>query len=241
MELYHPINVLKIVEKDIWIVDGPIVNFNSIPFPTRMTIIRLENNKLWVHSPIELTNELKNNINDIGDVTYLIAPNKIHYWWVEDWKKIYPNVIICVAPGVKKNAKKHGKNISVDIEFTKEHNFEWSNEISHLLVKNNYMVEVIFFHHLSQTLILTDLIENFEKSKINNKMILLMAKIGNVLYPNGRTPIDIQLLFIGHKKELRKCIEKMINWNPIRIILAHGYWYNNNGTNELKRAMSWCY
>jgi hypothetical protein len=40
--LYEPINLLKQVDEDIWIVDGSIVQMAmygaKVPFPTRMTM-----------------------------------------------------------------------------------------------------------------------------------------------------------------------------------------------------------
>jgi hypothetical protein len=38
---------------------------------------------------------------------------------------------------------------------------------------------------------------------------------------------------------LRAAIERMIAWNPERIILAHGRWYTCAGTHELRRAFRW--
>ncbi len=59
IKLYEPINILKQIGEDIWLVDGPIVQMSmygvKIPFPTRMTIVRLSNSELWCHSPTELT------------------------------------------------------------------------------------------------------------------------------------------------------------------------------------------
>lgn len=47
IQTYEPINTLKPVDENIWIVDGPIVYMQAygtnIPFPTRMTVIRLTN------------------------------------------------------------------------------------------------------------------------------------------------------------------------------------------------------
>jgi len=61
IKLYEPINLLKPVGEDIWIVDGSIVQMAMygirVPFPTRMTIVRLSNGELWCHSPTELTLE----------------------------------------------------------------------------------------------------------------------------------------------------------------------------------------
>ena len=46
MQLYEPLNVLKPVGENLWVVDGPIVRMaylgGSIPFPTRMVVVRLE-------------------------------------------------------------------------------------------------------------------------------------------------------------------------------------------------------
>ncbi len=61
--LYHPLNTLKPVGKDIWLVDGGIINMDvkiaKLPFSTRMTIVRLAGGDLWCHSPIAPDEELK--------------------------------------------------------------------------------------------------------------------------------------------------------------------------------------
>src|SRR5262245_58158424 len=53
---YPPLNTLKLVAEDVWIVDGPVIRFgmSSWPkmlFPTRMTIIRVAGGNLFIHSP----------------------------------------------------------------------------------------------------------------------------------------------------------------------------------------------
>ena len=59
IDLYTPINTLKPVAENIWIVDGPEITFGKMPFPTRMTVIRLQNGDLFIHSPTPLTETLK--------------------------------------------------------------------------------------------------------------------------------------------------------------------------------------
>ena len=41
---YPPLNTLKTVAENVWLVDGPILRFGwlKMPFSTRMTIIRLD-------------------------------------------------------------------------------------------------------------------------------------------------------------------------------------------------------
>ena len=46
----------------------------------------------------------------------------------------------------------------------------------------------------------------------------------------------------GQENSVRQeiaAVEKIISWEPQRIIIAHGRWYNENGVAELKRAFRW--
>src|ERR687891_1766040 len=60
---YPPLNRMKRVVADLWIVDGPIIPFGmpwpKMPFPTRMTVIRCRDGDLFIHSPTALVPELK--------------------------------------------------------------------------------------------------------------------------------------------------------------------------------------
>ena len=51
---YPPLDALKPVADDLWIVDGPIIRFGlkwlKMSFPTRMTLIRCDGD-LFIHSP----------------------------------------------------------------------------------------------------------------------------------------------------------------------------------------------
>jgi hypothetical protein len=51
-------------------------------------------------------------------------------------------------------------------------------------------------------------------------------------------PRDMRMSY-RNKKALRQAVETMIAWDPERIVLAHGRWYERDGAAELKRAFSW--
>lgn len=100
------------------------------------------------------------------------------------------------------------------------------------------MTEIVFLHRPSRTLILTDLIENFEPAKLGF-FARWLTWLGGVQDPDGRMPRDMRLTFRKRKSELKKAVETMIGWNPDRVILAHGRWYETNGTAELRRSFRW--
>ena len=121
--LYHPLNTLKPFAKDIWIVDGDIIHMSfplgiKVPFSTRMTIVRLQDGSLWCHSPIAPQPDLLREINTLGKVSHLVSPNKIHYAYIADWKKKYPQAIAWASIGVQERAR--SQHIEVDFNATLE-------------------------------------------------------------------------------------------------------------------------
>ena len=91
LSLYEPLYTLKEVDQNIWIVDGDLIQMDmkifKLPFQTRMTVIKLNDGKLWIHSPIAPNEKLFTELDALGRVAYLISPNKIHYAYIADWRK----------------------------------------------------------------------------------------------------------------------------------------------------------
>jgi hypothetical protein len=237
---YPPLNTLNLVSEDIWIVNGPAVRFGPpllrMPFSTRMSIIKLAGG-IFIHSPTLLVPSLKAEIDKIGDVKWIIAPNRLHYTWVQNWAEAFPNACVYLASGIEKQAR---DRISISgLSLDKDCGYPWDGEIATLPIVSSYMTEVEFFHYASRTLILTDLIENFEPNKLVSFAMRLMTYIGSAQDPSGSMPRDMRMTFAKCKPHLRGAIEKMISWNPDRIILAHGRWYRKDGTVELERAFEW--
>lgn len=237
---YPPLNTLKHVGENIWIVDGPVIKFGAggikFPFPTRMTIIRLSGRRLFIHSPTHLTEDLFEQVETLGTVSFIIAPNRIHYWWVPYWRASHPQAGIWLAPRVREQA---GQHIDFETqELSGETGYPWDEEIATVPIAGSYMTEFEFFHHASRTLVLTDLIENFEPGKLGF-FTRLLARLGGVSDPHGSMPRDMRLSFHKHKDELKTAVDKMISWNPERVIVSHGRWYEHNGAEELERAFRW--
>lgn len=233
---YPPLNTLKRIADDIWVVDGPIIRFGmrwpKMPFPTRMTVIRLADRHLFIHSPTPLTPALKAEIANIGQPRWIIGPNRIHYWWIPEWQAAFPGAGIYLAPRIAEQAK--GRIDFAYQEMTTETGYPWDGTIATLPVAGSYMTEVEFFHRPSRTLVLTDFIENFEPDKLGGRLTRWLTWLGGVQDPDGGMPRDMRLTF--SKASLRAAVEKMIGWKPERIVLAHGRWYDKDGTHELQRA-----
>jgi len=236
---YEPLNTLKVVGPNVWIVDGPVIRFFGLPFSTRMTVIRLDNGDLFVHSPVALSDELNSEVAALGRVRHLVSPNWIHYAYIAQWAGVFSDTLAWAAPGARARAEKMKLDLHFDRDLGESAEAEWAGEIDQLVVHGNpFHQEVVFFHLATKTLIVADLIENFEPGKVSFGLRAL-AWLGGMLHPNGGMPRDMRATFWRGRNELRDALEQMISWAPERIILAHGRWYEKNGLQELKRAFSW--
>jgi hypothetical protein len=238
---YPPLDTLKPVAANLWIVDGPVIRFGfpvlKMSFPTRMTIIRLAGRRLFLHSPTPLTPALRAEILSAGIPHWILAPNRLHYWWVREWRDAFADAAVYLAPRIREQA---GARIAFDgLPLDRNDGYPWDEEIATLPVVGTYMTEIVFFHRRSRTLVLTDLIESSEPEKVESFFWRWLIRLGGVQHPDGQTPSDLRRSFAG--PQLRAAVARMLAWQPERIIFAHGRWIERNGTTELRRAFRWAF
>ena len=190
LSLYEPLYTLKEVDQNIWIADGDLIQMNlkvfKLPFQTRMTVVKLNDGKLWIHSPIAPNKGLFTELDALGKVAYLISPNKIHYAYIADWRKRYPHAQAWSSPGVEERAKSQNVKVKFEASLTDKAPDLWSDEIEQFIFKGSSVIEeVVFFHKSTKTLIVTDLIENFEPEKIASPIRRKFYRLARVTAPDG--------------------------------------------------------
>lgn len=239
-EPYAPLDEPKPVAPDVWIVDGPEIRmrwlFASVPFPTRMTVIRLPDGGLWVHSPTQPSPALFDAVDALGPVRFLIAPNTIHYWSIPDWAERYPEAEVWAAPGTAATAK---RPLPLCRDLGDAPPEVWAGTIDQVLVPGDLVTEVDFLHRPSRTLILADLIENFELDRVRPLWMRLALRVFGGADPDGCAPVDLRLTFWRHRRTVAAAARRMIDWAPERIVLAHGRCYGRDAVAELRRGLRW--
>lgn len=240
--LYEPLNTLKPVAPGLWLVDGPIVRMAALgasaPFPTRMTVARLADGGLWCHSPIAPDDGLFAAIDALGPVRHLVSPNKLHYAHIAAWKRRYPQATAWASPGVRERAASQRIAVDFDADLADAAEPVWAGELDQRHFRGSRAIEeVVFLHRASGTLILADLIENFEAARLGTAMRWI-ARLGGVLDPDGKAPLDMRFTF-RDRDAARACLQQVLAWRPQRVILAHGRCYLEHAEAELRRAFRW--
>jgi len=82
----------------IWIAEAPL-RFYGVPFGARMTVVRLADGGLLIHSPLEPVPPLRAEIDALGPVRYVVSPNKLHHLFLGGFLQAYPSRSSCVGAG----------------------------------------------------------------------------------------------------------------------------------------------
>ncbi len=222
------------VAPEIWIAEGEPVPFFTIPYPTRMAIVRLASGELWVWSPIQLHAELVEHLSALGRVRHLVAPNKLHHLFLSDWARAYPDALLYAPPGLAR--KRRDLHFHASLGDRPEP--AWAADIDQLIFHGSLVLdEVVFFHRRSRSLIVCDLIQKFEPASLGAFQRLLM-RLDGMLGPDGSTPREWRLSF-WNRRAARSALRKALCWNPERIVIAHGTSVRAGGREALARSMRW--
>lgn len=224
--------------ENIWTVEGPEVGYQlagmTIPCPTRMTVVRLTDGTLWLHSPVAHTPGLDEALAQFGQVCALVAPNSYHYLQLGEWAALHPTASVYASVDV---AAKINAAHSIPLDGSKQ--ASWRHDLDEHFIDLGKFSETVFFHHVSGTLIVTDLMQTFEASRVRSLPIKLLLKAGGATGPNAKPSIEIRLAARQHRDVLRAGVQQMIDWKPKRIILAHGPCIQDDAIGAIKQAFDW--
>ncbi|MCY7296393.1 DUF4336 domain-containing protein [Alteromonas sp. a30] len=226
---------MKKLAHEIWIFDGEPVPFLGLPYSTRMVVVRLSSGELWVHSPIKLSESITAQINRLGCVKYLIAPNHLHHLFLSEWIAAYPNAEVYGTDEVIKKCS----DISFHASLNHSQSYAWETDIEQELFSGSpLMEECVFFHISSNTLIVTDLVENFSGQRFNYWQRVVAKGVG-IIAPNGKMPLDWRLSFMFGKAKARKHFNRLLSWHPKRLVMAHGEIINESADEFLQKSFKW--
>jgi len=216
---------------DIWTAERP-QRFYGLEVGTRMTVIRLADGSLLLHSPVMLDPELRRELDAIGHVRFAVAPNRFHHLYAGEVAVAYPEARLWVAPGVERKR--------ADLQFAgilgDDPPAEWKDELDQVFFRGRpFENEVVFLHRASRTLILCDLAFNFgPRSAAPTR--LLMRLLGGY----GRFgPSRLDPWLIRDRRAARQSLERILAWDFDRIVVAHGDVLESGGRDALREGYTW--
>jgi len=229
----------QLVEEITRVMD--LIYGESVPFPldSTMTIVR-KNGLLTLHSVVPLDDELLKEVNRLGKVSLLLAPNLQHWLFLESWVKAFPNADIGLVPGA------FDEDLQKKMKFLEDHQGQVfllkenlkQDEIQNLSNKTGLhgkllrgaplsLNEFLFFHSDSGTLIASD---SFYGGYADNETPTWFARLWFKLTKSGsfraaRLPIyrTSRVISHGDQEQLIESAKEILDgWDVNQITFAHG-------------------
>ena len=201
-------------------------------FPCRMTIIQLADGGLILHSPIPISDETATQIEAIGTVEHIIAPNNFHHLFLPDAIARYPDATVWGAPGLPEKRE--------DLSFDKvlgRDPLPFEDELEPFFIAGvPELDEHVFFHHPSQSLIVTDLIFH-----IQNPYNLITRIILTLVGVHKKVSQSKVWRFLCKDRQAAGASAQLIaNLPSQRLIMAHGQVIEGPDTQDaIRKALQW--
>lgn len=202
----------------IWLKEYP-VRFGGMDISARMTVVRLDDGGLLVHSPGKIDERLKDEIEALGPVAFIIAPGSYHHLHVGSCQRAFPGAATHICPGVEK--KQPG--LAFDRQLGDAADPGWATDLDQVLLRGSRLIrEVAFFHRSSRTLILVDLVENYgDQSGPVDWLLRFWWKFVFRMWNRPKPAPEYQLGW-NDKAAARESLEKILAWDFDKIVISHG-------------------
>ena len=207
--------MLREIDTGIWVTEAP-QKFLGAEIGTRMTVIRLADGSLFVHSPVHLDDEVRATLDRIGPVRHVVAPNRYHHLYAADYSQSYREAKLYAAPGLETKRS----DLHFDAILSDEAPEAWRGQIDQLVFWGfPPLNETVFFHRPSRTVLFTDLLFNLTHTDSAWTRVVMTLDGGFGRPAVART---FRLLMRMRKQTVMDSVARILKWDFDRMTLTHG-------------------
>ena len=225
---------LRQIGEEIWVTERSlrVLGLRWLDIGTRMTVIRLADGGLLLHSPVEADAATRAAVDALGPVRCIAAPNDVHHLFAGPWKTAYPQARLLGSPGLPKKRP----DLRFDAILGDEPDPCCAGAIEQVWLRGApYMNEIAFFHARSRTLLLTDLA--FHPTPASSASLRRWTSLTRVR--DGFGPNALVRIFIRDRRAMRASIDRVLAWDFDRVTVTHGEVLEHGGRTALAKAYAW--
>lgn len=143
-----------VVPGSIWVTERPVW-FSGVRLRSRTTVVRLAGDALWVHSPCTPTDDVCAALDALGEVRWLVVPNRFHHLQAPATAARYPSALV-VGP---ESARSRNPRVRLTLGPDDPAYVGATPELTSIPLRGvPFLDETVFFHRASGSLIAADLL-----------------------------------------------------------------------------------
>lgn len=211
-------------------VEEAVVRFYGFQIQTRMAIVVLPQGRLLLYSPIWLTPQLRSELGRLGQVAYILSPNKIHNQTLPSYGEAFPEAEIHAPPGLAERCP----DLRIHRSLEDEAPPEWRDTLDQALTSGNvFFSEAVLLHRASRTLLVGDLVENVDGSTLSG-----FGRAAARLFGVGSEPVGSpEFRLYTHDTDLAaRSFARIQSWDFDKIFLCHGRLITEDAKQWLRKA-----
>jgi hypothetical protein len=202
-----------VVPDAIWATERPVW-FGGVRLRSRTTVVRLAGGALWVHSPCPPTDDVCAELDALGEVRWIVVPNRYHHLQTPATAARYPNALV-VGP---KSVQSRNPQVHLTMPTDDPAYLRATPELTAIqLAGVPFLDETVFFHAASGSLIAADLL--ISACARDHWTWRTAARIWG-RYGKVRTPPDVRM----HTRASAAVAESIAQMRALplqRILVAH--------------------
>lgn len=222
----YPHSPPRLLAENLWEVRGEWSN----KFGRRMTVVRLTDGRVALHSSIRLMGKDLDWLRGLGKIAFVIAPNVFHCSDAGWAAKEFPQAqLYCPKEKLKFFEEQGLKPKDVNTEFPA------LAELECIPTRGTRVHEAAFVHVASRTLILCDLA--FHMAEVFTgleKVIMKWNKVGGRFGPSRLT----KLVFTKDTKALLDSYREILRQDFDRVVVNHGEVLESGGREKLRAGIA---
>jgi hypothetical protein len=199
-----------------------------VRIPVRTTVIRLGDGRLILHSPGPLPSELREELDALGRVGFIVVP-EAHGMFAAEAAQSYPAAQLLAAPA----ASRKRRSLPFHASLADQPPDAWAGQVESHLVQGFRLHEVVLFHRPSRTLVLTDLCFHIQRSP--SRLARLIFRANGMWRRFGPSRL-IRHAAVSDREALRSSLERLLRWDFERILPGHGDVLEHGGPAALRAA-----
>ena len=216
-------------DTDLWSAEDELAwPLATIRIPIRMTVLRLADGRLVLHSPIPIDAALRIELDALGPVGFVVVP-QMHGAFAAQAASHFPAAQLLAAPA----ASKARRTLPFAGSLADEPPAAWAGQIESHLVEGFRLHEVLLFQRATRTLVITDLCFNVHRSASTFGRWFFVA---DGMWRRFGPSYAIRWLAVSDRAAFRRSLERVLAWDFERIVPAHGDVIERGGRAALREA-----
>jgi hypothetical protein len=199
------------IAADVAVLTYPLRGF-AIDFGRNVTLLRLRDRRVLIHSTAPFAPEDVNTIREFGIAGWLVEATMFHDTFAKAGHGAFPDLPYLAPAGFAKVS-------GIPTELLSSPPADWTGEISVLQIEGlRFNHEHAFYHHASRTVVLADLLFHFPPETAGwarffvQKVMRLPRLVG----------ISIFFRFmIRDKERFAQSMRDLLRWDFRQIVVAH--------------------